>query len=68
MALSDMSRDDMTALADRLRRLHWQLEDEKPRNEAAWSKARMLEDRIGSFGPLPDDIEDARDLLARFKM
>lgn len=50
------------ALADRLMKLHRDLED-RGDTGTDWSLARALEDRIGSYQPVTGDFERAEELL-----
>jgi hypothetical protein len=64
-----MNRNDDTnalakELAERLMRLHRNLEDQGNKG-ADWSLARALEDRIGSYQPLAGDFDRAEQILAK---
>lgn len=52
-------------LADRLMKLHRDLEDRGDRG-ADWSLARALEDRIGAYQPISGDFEQAEQLLKKY--
>lgn len=62
--MSISNREELQKLADRLRKLHWSLEN-KGDQGLDWSTARHLEDSIGSGQYLPDDIEKAEELLKK---
>lgn len=63
----DEGKKNLTDIAGRLRKLHWHLEERKEKG-AAWSTARMLEDRIGAGQPTGDDVARAEALLATYRM
>lgn len=52
-------------LADRLKKLHRDLEDRGVKG-ADWALARSLEDRIGSYQPVKGDFERAEVLLMKY--
>lgn len=68
MAQQNDGIDSPTATADelanRLMRLHHELEEKGDRGND-WSLARALEDRIGSYQPSAGDFDKARELLAK---
>ena len=52
-------------LANRLLKLHHDLEDRGDKN-ADWSLARALEDRIGAYQPSTGDFDRAEELLKKY--
>lgn len=59
------NQEEAHSICERLRKLYLRLEDNGQRRSPVWSKARALDDRIGSGQQLDSDIDDAKALLAQ---